>query len=176
MGILILLLSPPVLHSLLNGSIDWMASLGFIMPPQIGLFFVAIKPQVGVGVGLYWLIETWADGGAKRVIKVFGPFTAVLMSTFLVFGLWPLRFERELGLWWNASLWPLSIPIGLGLLTAALKRNEIRFGISSSPFLSPYVLLHSYAGVLLAVVHDLAYLSAGVLGLWMVVILQLLTN
>src|SRR5262245_23329198 len=41
------ILSPPVLHSLVNANNDWMALIGFVLPPQIGLFFVVIKPQIG---------------------------------------------------------------------------------------------------------------------------------
>jgi hypothetical protein len=51
------LLSPPVAHCLLNSNIEWLPLLGFIMPPRIGLFFITIKPQIGISVGLFWLVE-----------------------------------------------------------------------------------------------------------------------
>ena len=31
---------------LATGNIAWLTMLGYIMPPQIGLFFVLIKPQL----------------------------------------------------------------------------------------------------------------------------------
>jgi hypothetical protein len=43
------LASPPVLHCLLNSNLDWMPLLGFVLPPPVGLFFLAVKPQVGSG-------------------------------------------------------------------------------------------------------------------------------
>src|SRR5690606_20758783 len=67
------LLSPPVLHSLLNGNIDWLPIVGFVLPPQIGLFFVLTKPQMGSAVAVFWLVEAWREGGFKEAVRVFGP-------------------------------------------------------------------------------------------------------
>jgi len=73
LAISFLLVSPPVLHGILNGNLDWLVALGFVLPPQIGLFFIIIKPQVGIGVGLYWLVEAWRAGGWQRVLRTFRP-------------------------------------------------------------------------------------------------------
>lgn len=106
------LLSPPVVHCLLNSNIEWLL-LGFIMPPQIGLFFIAIKPQIGLGVGLFWLIEAWRRNGFREVVHVFWPVSLAFLISFFIFGLWPLRFRDTLTLTraHNASLWPSSIPL-----------------------------------------------------------------
>ena len=168
-AVLLLLLSPPVLHGLLNGNIDWLATLGFILPPQIGLFFIVIKPQVGVAVAVYWLAEAWREERWRGVVRVFGPVTAAMLLSFLLFGPWPLRFERELSLWWNASLWPTSIPVGLALLVAAIHRRKVEYAIGASPCLSPYILLHSWVGALLAVVASVPETAAAVVGLWILV-------
>lgn len=172
--LLIFMLSPPILHSLLNGSIDWLGALGYVLQPQIGLFFVLIKPQIGVGVAIFWFIQSWRKGGWRELLRVFAPITIVTLISLVVYGRWPLRVEREIELWWNASLWPLSIPIGLTLLVAAVKREELNFSIASSPFLSPYVLLHSWMGALFALSSSFAYMAAAVVGLWIVVLLQFL--
>jgi hypothetical protein len=169
LALLFFLLSPPVLHGLLNGNIDWLATLGFILPPQIGLFFITTKPQIGVAVGVYWLVETWRMKGWREVARVFGPVTVVLLLSLILFGPWPLRFERELSLWWNASLWPASIPVGLALLVAAIRKHRIEYAIGSSPCLSPYILLHSWVGALLAVVASVPETAAAVVGLWILV-------
>jgi hypothetical protein len=62
--LMFLLLSPPVLHGVLNGSLDWLAALGFVMPPVVGLFFIAVKPQVGIAVAIFWFVEAARRGGA----------------------------------------------------------------------------------------------------------------
>lgn len=167
-----ILLSPPVLHGVLNGNIDWLATLGFIMPPQIGIFFVSIKPQIGVAVGVFWLIEAFRVGGIREVVRVFGPFSIALGMTFLLFGFWPLRFERELDLWWNASLWPMSIPAGLVLLVTAVRTRHAEFSMGASPLLSPYVLFHSYVGALLALSSLQWETMTAVIGLWILIVIQ----
>ena len=168
------LISPPVLHSLLNGNIDALAVLGFVLPPQIGLFFILIKPQIGIAVALYWLIEAWRQNGLREVIHVFGPLTVVLIGSFLLFGLWPLQFEQEIDLWWNASLWPASIPVGLVLLVTAIRRRRMEYAMAASPCLSPYVLLHAWVGALLALVSQVPETLTAVLGLWILVLVRAL--
>nr|MBN1230058.1 hypothetical protein [Anaerolineae bacterium] len=166
------LLSPPVLHSLLNGNIDWMVLVGYTLPPRFGLLLVVLKPQMGSVVGLFWLIEAWRNGGPKEVLRVFWPVAFLLALSFAFYGLWPLRFEREIDLWWNASLWPTSIPVGLVLLVAAIRRRDLRYAIGASPCLSPYVLLHSWSGALVTLVKTRWELIAAVIGLWLLVAIR----
>lgn len=167
------LLSPPVLHELLNANIDWLGLIGLVLPPQLGLFFVVIKPQIGSAVALWWLIEAWRDGGAKEVIRVFAPVTIALSLTFLLFGFWPLAYLERVDYWWNASLWPASIPVGLALIVSAIRHRDIRFAAAASPCLSPYVLLHSWTGALVAVIRNQWEFLAAVVGLWILVIIRL---
>lgn len=169
------LLSPPVLHSLLNGNIDWLPIVGFVLPPQIGLFFVLTKPQMGSAVAVYWLVEAWRRGGLKEAARVFWPVSAALVLSFVLYGLWPLRSGQEIELWWNASLWPLSIPVGLTLLVAALRRRRIEYAMGAAPCLSPYVLLHAWSGALAAVLKHKVEALAAIAGLWIVVALRALS-
>lgn len=171
---IIFLLSPPVLHDLLNGNLDWLAVIGFILPPQFGLFFISVKPQMGIAVGIFWLFEAWQQGGVKQVFKVFAPFTVVLLISFALFGLWPLGAFRTTNYWWNASLWPMSIPVGLGLLVAAIRKQKIEYAMAASPCLSPYVLFHSWVGAVLAIVASVPETIAVVAGLWILVGLRFL--
>lgn len=166
------LLSPPVLHCLLNANIDWLAVLGFVLPPQIGLFFVTAKPQVGIMAVIYWLANAWRKGGMREVTRVFGPLLLATAASLVLFGPWPLRAGQEVSLWWNASLWPMSIPVGLVLLVAALRTRRIEFAMGASPCLSPYVLLHSWSGALIALVRSPLELTAATVGLWILVIIR----
>ena len=168
------LLSPPVIHCLLNANIDWLPLLGFVLPPPVGIFFLFIKPQIGIGGVLFFLYTSWKRGGLKETVRVFAPVTIALLISFLIFGLWPLGFSQALSYSWNASLWPLSIPIALCLMVLAFRRSEIRFSLAASPFMSPYVLFHSWAGVMGAVLNDTALSIAAFIGLWAVVIIQAL--
>ncbi len=167
------MVSPPVLHGLLNANIDWLALLGFILPPQIGLFFVVIKPQVGIGVMLFWFYQAWKEGGWRKVVRVFSPISIFLLISFVMFGLWPLRFQQEVSLWWNASLWPISIPVGLVLLVSSIRFKDMRYAIPVGPCLSPYVLLHSWVGALLPLLSKQIETLVAVSGLWLVVFLRI---
>jgi hypothetical protein len=168
------LLSPPVMHCLLNSNIEWLPLLGFILPPQIGLFFISIKPQIGVAVGIFWFIEAWRKGGYRNVIHVFWPITLALLISFAIFGFWPMRFRETIFLTrgYNASLWPGTIPVGLALLVAAIHKRNIKFAIASSPCLSPYVLLHAWTGALVSFVSQPIETIAAVIGLWILVIIR----
>lgn len=170
----VFLLSPPVLHSLLNGNVDAFVILGFVLPPPIGLFFLSIKPQIGAGVAIFWLIEAWRTGRLKGVVKTFTPVAIAWLVSVIVFGFWFLNWQNKVDLWWNASAWPLSIPVGLALLVTAIRKRRKEFAMPAAPCLSPYVLLHAWSGALAALVTLPAEMIAAVVGLWVIVISQLL--
>ncbi len=171
---LFFLLSPPVLHSLLNGNIDAFVLLGFVLPPPIALFFLSIKPQIGAGVALFFLVEAWRAGKLRGVIKTFAPVSAAWLVSFLLYGWWIGDWGQEVELWWNASLWPLSIPVGLALLVAAVRLRRKEFAMAAAPCLSPYVLLHAWVGALAALMTLPAEMIAAVIGLWIIVVSSLL--
>jgi hypothetical protein len=169
------LVAPPVVHCLLNANIEWIPLLGFVLPPQLGLFFIAVKPQTGFAVAIFWLIEAWRTGGWRKAFETFAPVTAALLLSFLLFGLWPLRFRSVLGIAesFNASLWPWSIPVGLALMAAAVYKREIKYAMPASPCLSPYVLFHSWSSALIAVSDNDASMVAVSAGLWLLVVIRL---
>jgi hypothetical protein len=164
---LIFILSPPILEDLRLGNINWLVMLGYIMPPQIGLFFVLMKPQVGGVMVLYWLVEAWHQGGIKRIIKVFLPISITTVLSLIVFGLWPFKMSHAIDVFWNLSLWPYSIPFGLILLVSALKHRKVSHAYMASPFFSPYVALYSYGTVILGLVSSTWETLAAVGGIWL---------
>jgi len=172
------LLSPPVMHCLLNANVEWLPVLGFVLPPQIGLFFISVKPQIGFAVGLFWLVESWRSGGIREVIRVFWPVTTALLLSFIVFGVWPLRWQNTLSLTrsYNASLWPWTIPVGLGLIAASLRTRNIKYAFPASPCLSPYVLFHAWSGALVSLAPHTAEMITTVAGLWILVAIRAFTG
>lgn len=170
------LVSPPVVHCLLNANIDWLPILGFVLPPWIGLFFVLIKPQIGIGIAIYWLVDHLLHKSWQQTLRTFAPVSVALLLSFAVFGFWPLRFTEPVGFWWNASLWPASIPVGVTLLVAAIHRRRAEFAMAASPCLSPYVLLHSWSGALVALSGLQWEMIAAVAGLWGFVIIRILSG
>jgi hypothetical protein len=171
-AIIAIVLSPPVMHNMLNGNIDWLALLGLVLPPQLGLFFITMKPQIGIAVIFFWLIESWRMGGYLQTIKVFWPITLVTILSLFLYGLWPLRARVEVDLWWNASLWPMSLPVGLALLVTALRKRNIFYAMGASPCFSPYILFHSWIIAVYAIVRSTPETIAAVIGLWILVIIR----
>lgn len=168
------MVSPVVFHCLLNSNLEFLPILGFVLPPQIGLFLLAAKPQMGSVVALLWLIQAWRRGRWGEVLRVFGPVGVVTLVSFAVYGFWPqntlkiMDWSRDI----NASLWPMSIPVGLAMIVTAYKRMDVRYAIAASPLVSPYLLFHSWAGALFAVVSSTGEVIAAVVGMWILVLLR----
>ncbi len=171
-GSIALLLSPPAIQLIMDGNVDWMVTLGFILPPQIGLFFIAIKPQMGIMVIPFWMLLSWKKGGYKELLRVFGPFTIVVLLMLIIFGLSPIMNQQDIAWGGNASLWPISIPVGMVLFIHSIRNKDINFSIAASPCLSPFVLLHSWIGVFLVLSRQKWETLVAVVGLWIVVIIH----
>ena len=150
-----------------NADIDFLSILGLIMPPQIGLFFILIKPQIGIGVAIFWLIESWRKGKFKEVLRVFSPVIIGYSISFLIYGFWPINFIGMTHDAFNASLWPFGIIIGIFLLFVAIRERKNIFSVSSTPFLSPYVNITSYAVSLIPLTQNIFLLIIGVIFSWL---------
>src|SRR5690606_39169475 len=160
------LLSPPILHTALHGNLEWLALAGLLLPPRWGLFFVTIKPQIGSMVAVYWIAEAWREGSWRCTLWLLWPIGAAYLLSFVIFGLWPLRAVGQIDLWWNASFWPYSIPLGLIALAWSIRKRDIRGALIASPCLSPYVLLHAWSGALLAVLRHQKLTLSIVAAIW----------
>ena len=162
-GLVAILLSPQVLQCLINGNIDWLALAGFVMPAQIGLFFLALKPQIGAALMVYWALEAIRE---KRFWYTFFPFIVVLGISFTLFGFWPLSMAN-VSQEQSVSMWPLSLPFGLVLLFAAIRRRRERLAQGISPLIAPHVMFHSWAAPLFALAPDTLELIAAVVVSWL---------
>lgn len=168
------LLSPPVMHCLLNANMEWLPLLGFVLPPRWGLFLITIKPQTGFAVAIFWLVEAWRKGGVRQIIHTFLPVTVAFLLSFALYGLWPLQLNNVLtyGDSFNSSLWPMSIPVGLTLIVAAIHKRKMEYALPASPALSPYVLFHSWSSAVVALsAHPLEMITA-VTGLWILILIR----
>jgi hypothetical protein len=164
--------SLPILADLQYGNITWMALLGYLMPPQIGLFFVLMKPQIGAAVALYWLIEAWHRGKIREVIRVFLPVTIAIALSIIIFGPWYQTTSTVIGVDANVSLFPASISIGLVLMTLAIQRRNIKLSYMVSPFLSPYICWNGYSTVLLGLVSSTTLTAVASIGYWITIFIM----
>jgi hypothetical protein len=164
--------SSPVIHNAFNINIEWLPALGLLMPPQIGLFFVLMKPQSGIGVAVYWFFEAWQKDRIKGVIKVFWPVTLALLISFALYGFGPIRaanmtldLAHQAG---DANLFPWAVPLGLGILFYSIRKKLQTLSISASPLLSPYVGMHSWSSFLLGLVNYPAFSISACIISWII--------
>ncbi len=144
------LICPFPLINALNGNIDFLPLLGFILPPWLGLFFLSIKPQIGAGLALFYIFEAWHKGKWNAVIKLITPITVAFLLSFAIFGFYPLKLINMPSDPYNSSLFPSGLLIGLPLLVYALKTRQKLLSIAATPLLAPYINIHSYAIFLFA--------------------------
>ena len=173
LGIIAFLLSPPVMYGLKMSNVDVLVLLGFTLPPTIGLFFILIKPQMGIMMFFFWLVKTLKRGGWKETLKTFAPVTITMVMAIVFFDYSPLQRSFTLiDTNWNARLWPWALPLGLLFFATSVRNLTAEGAIAASPFLSPYLAYHSWAGALLALIKKDFELMVVVLGMWLVFLVR----
>ncbi len=131
------LTSMPVISCLYNGGIDWLVMLSFVLPAPFSLMLAVTKPQLGVGIIIYWLFESWQVGGYREVIRNFAPVTLMLAVSFWLYGFWFLSYSDRLNTSFNFSIFPYLIPIGLYLLYSRRKNAAMAAGVCIAPYFTP---------------------------------------
>jgi hypothetical protein len=175
LALMAFLVSPPVFYGMRMLNVDIMVLIGFTLPPPIGLVLIIIKPQMGIVMVPFWLVEAWRESGLKGVVKTFIPVTIALILSFILFGNWQAGKQSDLvGSIWNASLWPWAIPIGIVLAMGSLRDGRKDYAMAASPFLSPYLAYHSWASVLTGLIrNDFEFVTA-VIGMWLVAVVRIM--
>ncbi len=169
------LLSSPVVYGMRMLNVDALALVGFILPPQIGLFFILIKPQMGIAMIPFWMFETWRAGGWRSLLRAFLPATIATVLSLVIFGTASIgRSNDLLQSAWNASLWPWAFPIGFALTILAVRNRRKDQAMAASPFLSPYLAYHSWVSVLAGLMQRDLELVLAVIGMWLVAVIRIL--
>lgn len=170
LGLAAFMLSPPVLHGLLNANVDWMVLLGAVIPIQWGLLLLSVKPQVGAIAGLYLLYQHWKEHGWRGVLQAITPGIILTVLFMFVYGLWFMEIAKDSA--WalnvrNDTLWPYSIPFGLGAVYLAWKRKDVTWAIAAGPLLFPYSSFHSYVALLVPFCKSTKQMTIAVTIFWL---------
>lgn len=152
-AVIALLLSPTAIGALIAGNLDALVQLGIFLPPALGLLVLMIKPQIGIGVSLYYLIQTWRKSKVKGIVVRFAPVILAYLAGWALFPVWGERIFHQTADIWNRSIFPYGIPIGLWFLWQAVKHENIFFALAASPFLTPYLTFYTYAIVQIGLLH-----------------------
>ncbi|RPJ29525.1 MAG: hypothetical protein EHM33_00725 [Chloroflexi bacterium] len=143
-----ILVSPIGYWMFTTGQIDALVLGGFLLLPAGYDLLFFWKPQVV-------LHALWARVLRSPKIYFMAGFFLISFS-FVIWGNWPQAIFNAAYLsvtngWWNRSLWPYSIPIGLVFVYLSIKKKDESYGIMASPLLSPYVNGSSYIGLVTVV-------------------------
>ena len=167
------LFSSSVFGGLYTGNIDFLVTLGFWMPPTIGLFFVLMKPQIGACIAIYWMYRAWREGGVWEIVRVFAPVTGAYLLSFLLYGFWLKHLFNMANNPWNFGIFPYLVPIGIFLLYKALQQQDKRLAGMSSPMIAPYVTTYNFSIMLLSLFNRPALFLAAWVVLWLKIFLPL---
>lgn len=162
------LLSPPVITGLIGGQIDGMLSLGYILPPVFGSLVILAKPQIGIGLLVFWAFKAWKKDRVLGVMKIFLPSLILIAVSVWLFPEWIPAMTNLPDIWWNTSLWPQAIPLGVAMLYFAIKRNDSNLAVSSSVFFTPYLAWQGWFAGLIGLVEDGKLMLLVSLSMWVV--------
>ncbi|CAG0948029.1 hypothetical protein ANRL1_04842 [Anaerolineae bacterium] len=173
-GLLALIASPLVLDALVFGNVEWLTVLGFLLPAWAGIPFLLIKPQIGVGVVIFILIDRWRISGYRGVVKTLIPVAILTLLSFALFGNWLARmasYTQHRDSFLNLSFYPYTFPIGFALMVAAIRSRRIEFALAASPCFFPVLTPQCWAVALLAIVGATWEIGAASVGLWVLVLM-----
>jgi hypothetical protein len=172
--LILFLTSAAVIGGLYEGNVDWLVTMGIWMPPQIGLFFVMMKPQIGCCIAIYWLYMAWKQDRWQQMIRTFAPVTVAYLISFLFYGFWPLQLWDMPHNPVNGGIFPWTVPMGLVILYFSLKGQDKRLSAFSSPLVSPYVTTYNFSISLLSLFNRPFLFVATWIALWIPALLKLL--
>ena len=144
--VLLVACSAPLIALVTLGQIDGLIILGLMLPAEIGLVWLMMKPQ---GVFLTALRRL-----SPRSIIIAG---SILVLSVLVWGFWwqdLLLFRSLTDTGHNVSLFPYTMLLGLPLIYLGLKRNSDALLCLASLSFSPYFMITSTLPAVAAIVRE----------------------
>jgi hypothetical protein len=165
-SVFLLYLNPFAIQMLVNGNVEFVALLGFVMPFPFNVILWAVKPQMTIGLITLELWQSRARIGALVGLVALGGIS-LLPWNWLAAMLSYTRYALQPGAV-NTSLFPIGVAFGLVALVLTLKYQSKAAGMFVGVFLSPAVTQQCW----IMAIFGLAMLGwepllAGVLGSWL---------
>jgi hypothetical protein len=176
----LLVFSPAMFYNTVHGNLDAFLLWLTLVPPILAPLAAISKPQALAGVAFKLLHE-------KPIVwlKAAGVSAVVLLISFALFGLWPLRIIELANEQFSGALphspltpiWPLQILLFIGLIAVGYERKDSRFYYAASPFISRYASSGSYLVVLVMLAAGLKRWQSCliILSWWAVTIYNIIT-
>lgn len=165
LSIILTMTSFPVLSGISNGTLEWIPALGFVLQDGAGLILLLAKPQSGIFTGIDWFFRS-----KNKILFLLIPGLTLALSLLIWKG-WPIKVYQNILYVQNRgfseaniSLFPWSIPIGLGLIYYIIKnrpKNSELLGVLATVTFTPYSAFHSYS--ILFALTSISYPRASIL-------------
>ena len=143
-ALIAILLSPTAVGALLAANLDAFTMPGIFLPAAWGLLLLMIKPQIGAGVAVFYLVNCWRKQRIEGVIRTFAPLAVLTVLGAFLFPVWIQRLQGSPAIVWNRSIFPFGVPVGLALLWLAIRTDSKYLALASTPLLSPYLTFYTY--------------------------------
>jgi hypothetical protein len=166
-SITVMMISPFVFYGIFKGNLDFLVLIGSALPVEFGIWLLLIKPQMSFPFVLFLGFHTWQDKGWKSFVLKFGP-PFFVYALFLVAG-W-MNTPDLTQMRWNTFAWPWGLPIGLLMVTLGFVKKDKWLTFAASPFLSPYLALHSWIVALLPYRTRRVFLGGFIVVIWMILL------
>lgn len=162
------ILSPLAFTSIAWGNVEWIALLGLLFPPSLGIVFLSVKPQMTFCVIIFLLIETWRERGAKQVLFAIAPTAILFAFSIALYGLYPLKwFEYQAG--FNLSFYPYTLPVGICLMIQTIRTRKIGYALAASPLFFATFSMQAWMVILIAISSSTIEVCAASISTWGVV-------
>lgn len=153
-----ILMSLPVVASLMYGNLEPFVLLSLIAPRPLGMILLTMKPQLGAVLALYWLLDEFRAGGLRAVGRLLWPLALLTGLSFLAYGFWPaVWFDAAMGCdawgwnvwawapWASAHPWAHAFFLGIPVTIYALWREDQDLALGAGPLVSPYMSILNLA-------------------------------
>lgn len=167
------LLSYSVLTGVLCGNVEWLALLGLVINPLVGIPLMLIKPQLTVSAIVFVLAESARQREWKRLAQISAIIAGLLALSFWLDSSWVIRtfsYNGFVNSQWNFSLFPVSVPIGVAFLIVALRTRQIGFALMASPMFFAVVTPQCWMVVILGLAMLTPAAIVASLGIWFYVL------
>lgn len=151
------------LMGVLVGNVEGFVALGLVLPAPVGIVFLMMKPQIGLAVTAYYVLEALIYSGWRKAALILVPVLVLFSVSFILYGDWFLKPLELIGRGYNTIFYfPIGVPVGVALVVAGVARRNVGYALMAIPFTTPYMIFHTWAfpflGVVLVLVSEVRFL------------------
>jgi len=156
----VILFSPWVILSAGYINFDWLALGGAFLPPPIGIWLLALKPQIGGVLVAFILWQAWKR--RRNLSRLERINYLVFVACFALYVV--MRREALAAAMGQSPIYPYAVLPGIALAVIGCRRQRHTALLAAAPLVSPYAGLGTAIGLL-------PELARWRLLLWIVVVL-----